>query len=215
MKTGKGDYGRGGKEKQDGTRWKRIYKRYEGKFAYFPIISAWHLVRSLFSSTEPGKKIASRSRERNIILMSPGMLRYPLPRIPLSSFPVTLLLPLPSPASSSKPRVMPPTFNPVFVSLRFRVFLCVSLALYLSFSLSLLCTLSLLLTIHRRSFLTVIFNLLVASLFERDASLYPVTDYFGGVEEIFASLINKQICEEVVSKARAAIRDMTNKVLHY
>lgn len=79
---------------------------------------------------EPRKKIASRSREWNIILMSPGMLRYPFPRISLSS--LSLPSPLPSPESSSKPRLMPPTFNPVFVSLRFRVFLYVSLVLFLS-----------------------------------------------------------------------------------
>lgn len=163
---GEEDCGRGGKGRQDGTRWKRIYKRYEGKFAYFPIISAWHLVRSLFSSTEPGKKIASRSRERNIILMSPGMLRYPFLRIPLPSFPLSLLT-LSPPASSSKPRVMPPTFNPVFVSLRFRVFLCVT-PLLLSFSFPPSHT-PLLLTIHH-SFPTIIFNLLVVSLFERDTS---------------------------------------------
>lgn len=131
---GEEDCGREGKGRQDGTRWKRIYKRYEGKFAYFPIISAWHLVRSLFSSTEPGKKIASRSRERNIILMSPGMLRYPFLRIPLPPFPLSHPTLSPS-ASSSKPRVMPPTFNPVFVSLRFRVFLCVCLPCSLSLSL--------------------------------------------------------------------------------
>lgn len=31
---------------KDGKKW--IYKRYEGKFAYFPIISTWHLVHGLF-----------------------------------------------------------------------------------------------------------------------------------------------------------------------
>lgn len=72
---------------------------------------------SLFSSTEPGKKIASRPRERNIVLMSPGMLRYPLLRVPN-------VPPFPSPPSCAQTSVMPLTFNPVFVSLRFRVFLC-------------------------------------------------------------------------------------------
>lgn len=114
----------GRKGKQDGTRWKRIYKRYEGKFAYFPIISAWHLVRSLFSSTEPGKKIASRPRERNIVLMSPGMLRYPPLRACPSSLPPSLS-PFPDSPVTPDPEtsVMPPTFNPVFVPLRFRVLL--------------------------------------------------------------------------------------------
>lgn len=67
---------------KDGKKW--IYKRYEGKFAYFPIISTWHLVHGVSSSTEPGKKIASRPREWNIALMSPGMPRYPFPSAPLT-----------------------------------------------------------------------------------------------------------------------------------
>lgn len=51
---------------------------------------------SLFSSTEPGKKIASRSRERNIVLMSPRMLRYPFPRVPnVPPFPSLLRTPKP------------------------------------------------------------------------------------------------------------------------
>lgn len=65
---------------KDRKKW--IYKRYEGKFAYFPIISTWHLVHGLSSSTEPGKKIASRPRKWNIVLMSPGMPRYPPPFVP-------------------------------------------------------------------------------------------------------------------------------------
>lgn len=67
-----------GEGQEDEKKW--IYKRCEGKFAYFPIISTWHLVRGLSSSTQPGKKIASRPRERNIVLMSQGMPRYPSSR---------------------------------------------------------------------------------------------------------------------------------------
>lgn len=81
---------RGEKGWKDEKKW--IYKRYEGKFAYFPIISTWHLVHGLYSSTQPGKKIASRPRERNIVLMSLGMPRYPSPRCPprlLSAAPST------------------------------------------------------------------------------------------------------------------------------
>lgn len=37
--------GRDAKGRKDEKKW--IYKRYEGKFAYFPIISTWHLVHGL------------------------------------------------------------------------------------------------------------------------------------------------------------------------
>lgn len=83
---------------------------------------------SLFSSTEPGKKIASRSRERNIVLMSPRMLRYPFPSVPNGT-----PFPIPPPQTYAQTSAMPLTFNPVFVSLRFRAFLCLPRSLFLSF----------------------------------------------------------------------------------
>lgn len=87
---------------------------------------------SLFSSTEPGKKIASRPRERNIVLMSQAMLRYPFPRVPNVTPPSP---PFPPHHHTPKPswclwRLTPSSFH--FVSAFSSVCPAFSFALFLS-----------------------------------------------------------------------------------